>query len=116
MTPADVPPAPQAGRPGAEPAAGASRALLPIAAFDIRADGSAAPVEEPWPGPVPAGGAAWRWLHFDRSSESFALWADEHLPATVRQALLAAEARPRADLVEGGLLLTLRGVNLNPGA
>lgn len=115
MTPADISP-PQAAVPGAEPPPGAPRALLPIAAFDIRADGSATPVEEAWPGPVPAGGAAWRWLHFDRSSETFAVWAERNLPGPVRHALLAAEARPRADLVEGGLLLTLRGINFNPGA
>ena len=93
-----------------------ARTLAPLAAFDIAADGSARALDEPWPMPAPGSGATWRWLHCDRSSPAFADWVAEHLPAQVRGALLAAETRPRAEAVEGGLLLTLRGINFNPGA
>jgi zinc transporter len=92
------------------------RSLAPIAAFDIRPDGTAAEVAEDWPAAWPGQGAAWRWLHCDRTAPAFEAWAAEHLPAPVRAALLAAETRPRAELVEGGLLVTLRGINFNPGA
>lgn len=92
------------------------RMLAPIAAFDIRSDGTAMPVAEPWPAAAPAQGAAWRWLHCDRTAPAFAAWAEAHLPPPVRAALLAAETRPRAEAMDGGLLVTLRGINFNPGA
>lgn len=89
--------------------------LAPLAAYDIRADGSAVAVTGDWPAAAPAEGAAWRWLHCDRTAPAFAEWAEAYLPAPVRAALLAAETRPRADAVAGGLLVTLRGINFNPG-
>lgn len=92
-----------------------SRSLTPIAAFDIRSDGSAVAVTDAWPGAAPGDGAAWRWLHADRTAPDFAAWAEAHLPAPVRSALLAAETRPRAEAMEGGILVTLRGINFNPG-
>lgn len=98
----------------------AERTLAPLAAFDIAADGSAQPVAEGWPATRPAtrpaAGMAWRWLHFDRTAADFTRWAGEILPAPVRTALLAAETRPRAELLDQGLLVTLRGINFNPGA
>lgn len=93
-----------------------SQKLSPLAAFDIRADGTAVAVDEAWPMPGPAGGAAWRWLHCDRTDAGFAAWAGARLPAPVQAALLAAETRPRAEAMDGGLLVTLRGINFNPGA
>ncbi len=86
-----------------------------ILAYDIYPDGAARAVTEVWPRPDPADGATWRWLHCDRSSPSFARWSDEHLPPPVRTALLLAETRPQGDLVADGLLVVLRGMNLNPG-
>lgn len=93
-----------------------TRILAPIAAYDIWPDGRATPLDEAWPDPTPGKGAAWRWLHCDRTEAPFADWATEKLPAPVRAALLQAETRPRCDAVGDGLLLTLRGMNLNPGA
>jgi zinc transporter len=90
-------------------------ALDPILAFDIYADGTARAVDELRPRAEPAEGAIWRWLHCDRSSPSFARWSAEHLPAPVRAALLLAETRPQGDLMAEGLLVVLRGMNLNPG-
>jgi zinc transporter len=86
-----------------------------ILAFDIYPDGSARAVTEPWPRPEPATGESWRWLHCDRSAPSFARWSVDHLPPPVRSALLLAETRPQGDLVADGLLVVLRGMNLNPG-
>lgn len=90
--------------------------LSPIAAYDILADGSARPLSEPWPKAEPGDGATWRWVHCDRTAAGFSAWAAEMLPNPVRRALLQVETRPRCDIVHEGLLLTLRGINLNPGA
>lgn len=94
----------------------ATRHFVPLAAFDVTAEGAAAALSDNWPSPAPADGMAWRWLHCDRTDPGFADWASEHLPAPVQAALLQAETRPRCDAVGDGLLLTLRGMNRNPGA
>jgi len=61
---------------------------------------------------------AWRWIHFDRVSDLTRKWlADqESLSPTIRDALLEKETRPHISETENGLLIVLRGVNLNPGA
>lgn len=93
-----------------------TRNLSPIGAYDIKSDGTAVALEEAWPKAKPGAGATWRWLHCNRTSADFADWASEHLPPHVRTTLLEAETRPSTEVVEGGLLITLRGINLNPGA
>lgn len=93
-----------------------SQRLTSIAAFDVNDDGTASPVPDTLPQAAPENGNTWRWLHCDRTDPSFALWAAAHLPTSVRAALLEAETRPRAEVMAGGLLITLRGINSNPGA
>ncbi len=88
----------------------------PLSAFDIRADGTAVALEDGWVGTQAGDGGVWRWLHCDRTDPGFALWASGHLPMPVRAALLQVETRPRCEPMEGGLLITLRGINTNPGA
>lgn len=58
------------------------------------------------------------WVHLDRGNPAAQRWLREEsgLPQAVVQALLAEETRPRLETMDGGLLLLLRGVNLNPGA
>lgn len=58
------------------------------------------------------------WLHLDRTSEPSQVWLhkDSGLPEHVVDGLLASNSRPRLEAVNGGLLLTLRGVNLNENA
>lgn len=92
-----------------------TESLNPILAFDIFPEAESRPVTEAWPGGDPAAGALWRWIHCDRTTEAFARWSAGTLPAPVRDALLRAETRPQADLVANGLLVVLRGMNLNPG-
>jgi zinc transporter len=67
--------------------------------------------------------AAWQpeqgvlWVHVDLTQEAGREWIERHsgLDRVAIDALLADDTRPR-ELVEGdGLLLHLRGVNLNPG-
>ncbi len=56
------------------------------------------------------------WAHLQHNSTSALRWLSHErgIPPLVRQALTAEETRPRCTALEGGLLLILRGVNLNP--
>jgi len=58
------------------------------------------------------------WVHLDREQQSSRdyLRRTSEIDTIVQEALLAEETRPRALSIGDGLLLTLRGVNLNPGA
>lgn len=58
------------------------------------------------------------WLHLDRSVPGLAAWLEHSagLPPAAIDALLAEDTRPRCDSWPEGLLINLRGVNLNPGA
>lgn len=58
------------------------------------------------------------WVHLDRCSPEVQTWIRERsgIDAGTSEALLAEETRPRSYCAGGGLLLILRGVNLNPGA
>ncbi|ALG90182.1 MULTISPECIES: zinc transporter ZntB [Actibacterium] len=89
--------------------------LSPLAAFDIAEDGRASPVAEDWPAAAPRAGARWRWLHLDVTNPAMAGWAAEHLPEVGAAALSQPETRPRCDALGAGLILNLRGVNMNPG-
>ena len=58
------------------------------------------------------------WVHLDRASERARDWlrSSSGLDAVVVEALLADETRPRVTPFANGLVVILRGVNLNPGA
>jgi zinc transporter len=58
------------------------------------------------------------WVHLDGTHDSTEVWLREKsgLNAFVIDALLASETRPRCDEFDDGVLVILRGVNLNPGA
>jgi zinc transporter len=68
--------------------------------------------------------ATWRpeqgllWAHFDISEPGPDLWLEERsgLEPPIAAALLAEDTRPRSAPSRNGLLVILRGVNLNPGA
>ena len=65
----------------------------------------------------PAADAELAWLHLDRNSDhAEAALVLLEIPEIVREALMATETRPRAQTFGDGLLLLLRGVNLNPGS
>jgi zinc transporter len=57
-------------------------------------------------------------VHLNRSGALAQRWLREEsgLDPIICEALLAEETRPRSDSVGDGLLIILRGVNLNPGA
>lgn len=57
-----------------------------------------------------------RWVHLDGLGDDGREWLSslDDVPETVVEALFAEETRPRTVRMGEGLLLTLRGVNLNP--
>jgi zinc transporter len=71
-----------------------------------------------------AGVRGWRpgdgllWVHLDLNVPATSAWIEDEagLDPVVAEALLQAETRPRAAILRDGLLVVLRGVNLNPGA
>jgi zinc transporter len=58
------------------------------------------------------------WVHLDVLSESAHAWLDARtdIDELTRVALMTVETRPRAVPTDRGLLIVLRGVNMNPGA
>jgi zinc transporter len=58
------------------------------------------------------------WIHLDFTTPEAQQWIREksQLEDVVGDALLADESRPRVTAFDDGLLIALRGVNLNPGA
>ncbi|MDI3334862.1 zinc transporter ZntB [Defluviimonas aestuarii] len=89
--------------------------LAPIAAYDILPDGKARALDQDWPTPGPGSDVAWRWIHCDRTAPGFIAWSAAHLPHPVRAGLMQAETRPHFESIGDGFLVTLRGINLNPG-
>lgn len=88
-----------------------------ICAYVLDGGGAGRPVD--W-----AGIKDWRetdgplWVHLDRKGADSMAWltADGGLPEGISRALLTEETRPNCEVLDDGLLLILRGVNLNPGA
>jgi len=58
--------------------------------------------------------AGYRWVHFDLTDADLPGFLAAHVPDIPAAALTAPETRPRCDRYEDGLMLNLRGVNLNP--
>jgi zinc transporter len=58
------------------------------------------------------------WVHLNFTAPEVQQWIEEEsqLEDVVGDALLADESRPRVTAFDDGLLIALRGVNLNPGA
>lgn len=58
------------------------------------------------------------WLHLDQKEDRSRTWIRKKadIPDVAADALVAEETRPRVQRFDNGLLIVLRGVNLNPGA
>ena len=58
------------------------------------------------------------WVHMKRGVEPAAAWLRDAsgLRPLIQEALAAEETRPRCLAIDSGILLNLRGVNLNPGS
>ncbi len=82
---------------------------MPLYTYDILSDGTATPTTDT----SPTGASGYRWFHFDLKDPALPDWANTHLHPIPAGALLQTETRPRCDVHDGGLMLNLRGVNLN---
>jgi len=84
-----------------------------------RLDGNGGGQETDWQGV-----RAWKpgdgliWVHLDWTTEAAAKWlrGESGLDPLVAEAMLAEDTRPRTAVFDTGVLVILRGVNLNPGA
>ena len=88
-----------------------------ICAFDL--DGKGEGRELSWSDIKEAGQAdVVRWVHLDHSARDSKSWlaTESGLDETIVDALLEAETRPRCLETGEGILLVLRGINLNPDA
>ena len=84
---------------------------MPLCVFDIFADGTTVvPTDTNLTGP-----GAYRWWHFDLSDPMLAPWVTQHLHDIPAGSLIQKQTRPRCDRFEGGLILNLRGINMNEG-
>lgn len=63
-------------------------------------------------------GREWLWVHLDHSTPAVHQWmlGASGLSGITAEALMQGETRPRCVPVDEGLMIFLRGVNLNPGA
>ncbi len=86
---------------------------IPVSVIDIFTDGTAQEASDT--DIAPCDGAAFRWLHFDLNTPGLEDWCTAHLPPLAFRTLLALRTRPRVDSHDDGILLTLRGINLNDG-
>ena len=58
------------------------------------------------------------WVHLDRTAPETAEWLETEagIDPLICEALLAEETRPRSVVIQDGVLMMLRGVNLTPGS
>ena len=63
-------------------------------------------------------GEGWTWIHLQREAPASREWLEREsgLDEVLCEALLSSESRPRCEPYGEGVLLSLRGVNLNPNA
>lgn len=87
-----------------------------ICAYDLDGQGGAEALT--WEAVVSQSGPSrrTRWVHLNRREEATRSWlvGDSTIDPLVVDALLMEDTRPRATAFADGLLLNLRGVNLNP--
>ncbi len=83
-----------------------------------RLDGNGGGTEVGWDDLTTAAENSGTWVHLHFESERARKWLrrESGLSGLVAEALLYEETRPRCAAVGDGLLINLRGVNLNPGA
>jgi zinc transporter len=83
-----------------------------------RLDGKGGATALDWDDLPTGADAAGTWIHLHLEDERAQRWLRQEsgLPPVLADALLLGETRPRCTAFGDGVLLNLRGVNLNPGA
>ncbi|MDT0682140.1 zinc transporter ZntB [Roseicyclus sp. F158] len=88
-----------------------------LVAYHLARNGKGEPLGPIAPGEPPEEGGGFLWIHMFRDSPAGQGWLHgASLVPVVFNALTADETRPRCTVHDGGVILNLRGVNLNPGA
>ena len=66
---------------------------------------------------TPEEGPGFRWLHLQRNAPDTRAFLFERsgLPQIACEALVAADSRPRTTVFDEGMIVDIRGVNMNPG-
>jgi zinc transporter len=82
--------------------------------YDIKADGTATAITQADASPSP--GTHYRWRHFDLAGEGVRDWIASQTDPLVADALTREDTRPRCTPHSDGLIVILRGVNLNPNS
>lgn len=85
--------------------------MNPICALDISPDGRSTPTSDV----LSSVTYGYRWVHCDLSDPDLPAWLAAQVPERAMDALLEIETRPRAFAHDGGLIVILRGLNLNVG-
>ncbi len=88
--------------------------LTPIHAFDVLEGGVSRPVTDLDAPAAPD--VIYRWVHLDRSADGVSAWIEARADAVVANALSREDTRPRMAEHADGLILIMRGVNLNPNS
>lgn len=84
---------------------------MAICVFDIFPDGTAqVPSDTGLRGP-----GTYRWWHFDLGDPALEPWARANLHEIPAGSLVQGQTRPRCDRFDDGLILNLRGINMNEG-
>ncbi|MBA95983.1 MAG: zinc transporter ZntB [Sulfitobacter sp.] len=84
---------------------------MPLCVFDIFSDGTTkVPTDTQLTGP-----GAYRWWHFDLTDPMLEPWVQKNLHEIPAGSLIQKQTRPRCDPFESGLILNLRGINMNAG-
>ncbi len=65
---------------------------------------------------MPKAKSGYRWVHLDLDHDGSRRWIETHTDPVVAESLTLDETRPRCVAHDDGLLLILRGVNLNPAS
>lgn len=95
-----------------------TRRIPGISARVLDGRGSGTPLDDGGLRERPADAEGTLWVDVDINNTAGRAWLRRQakLPRTVVDSLLAAETRPRSLAIDSGLLIVVRGVNLNPGA
>lgn len=93
----------------------APEALIDAYWFDGEGNAESVPWEDL---ATPRSGIGFLWIHLQRDVEATQafLLNDSGLPRIACEALVAEESRPRTTTFDEGLIVDIRGVNMNPGA
>ena len=83
-------------------------------AYDIDAVGVAKKIDLNDLPPPACESPGYRWVHLDLNHDAARTWIEAHTDAVVAESLTLEESRPRCVAHDNGVLLILRGVNMNP--